>query len=505
MIPLLCTLLLAQDPQPADKKWTVSGSVVNALTGEVLRKALVALHRNAPPFSAMTDAEGKFSIEGTGQGEFQLHASRRGFLDFVDSRNLKVNRDVKGLTIKLTPQSVLAGHVVDEDGDPVANGGVFVMRSIAGHVVFSQTSQTDADGYFVVAGLSAGRYTVAATNLTVFGVALSAAQSAVDYVRTYYPNSVTAEGAVPINLTAGVENRSLVIRQRRERVFRLRGRVTNLPKEYVSLVLSPRGNPWAQLPSDMSQIDADGKFEFTGILPGSYVVHMSQVPAETMFCRIPITVDRDIDDLTVDLSPGATITGSLKMEGSAKPPAHWPEVHFAGPESSPNSAIKEDGTFIWSSVPPDIYKTWLTPEDGIYFKSLRFNGQPASMTALDLTSDSGGVLEIILSANAAEISGIVRDKDGAPSAEKLVTLWRAGESPRSVQSSTNGSFRFGGLAPGEYRVAAWEEIEAVLADVPEFIDRFKSSEVTVKEGSKENIDVRIVSKSAIEQEVAKLQ
>lgn len=505
MIPALLLLaLLAQEPQPADKKWTLKGTVVNALTGELLSKAIVTLQGSPASQSAMTDAEGKFGIEGTGPAEFEVFASRQGFIGFRDGAKLTMAEGVKkDLAIKMTPQCVLAGHVLDEDGDPVDTGGVIVTRIVAGHEISSETTAVDADGYFLMATLPAGRYIVAASLVRIFFFAPALPHTGLDYVRTYYPNSLTAANSIPVVLTAGAQNRSLEIRLRRERVFRVRGRVTNLPKNYLGLSLTSSATGY-QADSPFSQIDSDGKFEFKGVLPGDYVIQLAQFPGATMFCRIPITVSHDIEGLTVDLAPGTTISGSLKMEGSAAPPAHWPIVHFAGTDSSPNSSIKEDGTFEWSNVPPDTYKTWLTPGESVYLKSLRYNGQPASMTAWDLTTRGDGTLEIILSPNVAEISGVVRDQDGAPIGAKLVTIWRMGEEPRSTLSNADGSFQFGGLAPGEYRLLAWEEIEETRAVVPEFVRQFKASEVTLEEGSHGGIDLKLIPKSAIDEGVAKL-
>jgi len=513
VIPLFFAFLLAQEPPSDGTKWIVKGSVINALSGEPLRKTTVTL-KGAAHYSAVTDAEGKFSIEGDQPDEFELYATRQGFINFVDARKFKLSRSgKKDLAIKLTPQCVLAGRVVDEDGDPVENADVFIVRRIAGRESFSQSVNTDDEGHFSVTGLDAGSYIVSASDPRAENAEAWSPHPRVDYVRTYYPNSVAAAGAVPLVLLAGMENRNLEIRLRKERVFHLRGHITNLPKLYGSLQLVS-ASAAKQQPEANGQI-RDGKFEFTGILPGAYIVQMSpgsfnrenrQFVNSTMFCRIPLIVgDRDIDDLTVDLSPGATISGSAKMEGSAQPPSNWPQVYMRGEDSVRAMSIKEDGAFTWSDVPPDVYETKLAPMEGVYLKSIRFNGQPVSTTAWDLTSGAGGTLEIILSANAAEVSGIVRDQDGAPAADKIVTIWRPGEAPRSAPSNADGTFRFGSLAPGEYHVVAWEEIERDWATTPEFIGRFKASEVKVHEGSKENLDLKMVPKKAIDEEMAKLQ
>jgi hypothetical protein len=395
----------------------------------------------------------------------------------------------------------------------VENADVFIVRRIAGRDVFSQSVDTDDEGHFSVTGLQAGSYIVSASEPRAESAEAWSPHPRVDYVRTYYPASLTVAGAVPFVLAAGAENRNLEIRLRKERVFHVRGHITNLPKLYGSIHLASPGTVKDQ-PEAGAQIH-DGKFEFTGILPGAYIVRMSPdsfnrenraFVHSTMFCHIPLIVgDRDIDDLTVDLTAGATISGLIKMDSSAKPPTNWPLLYMVGQHVVRTMSIKEDGTFTWSDVPPDICETKLAQTEGIYLQSIHFNGQPVSRTAWDLTSGAGGTLEIILSPNAAEISGIVRDKDGAPAGDKVVTVWGPAEAPRSMPSNADGTFRFGSLAPGGYRVLAWEEIEHDWATAPEFLDRFTATEVKLQEGSKQNLDLRVVPKKAIDEEMAKLQ
>jgi hypothetical protein len=511
VIPLFFALLLAQEPQAA--KWTVKGSVINALTGEPLRKVTVTL-KGAAHYSAITDAEGEFSIEGERPDEFEIHAYRQGFMEFVDSRKFKIpGSGKKDLAIKLTPQCVLAGKVVDEDGDPMENAEVFIARRIAGRETFSQSSNADDEGHFTITGLNAGTYILSASDPRAGNAQAWSPHARVDYVRTYYPASLTAAGAVPLVLAAGAQNRNLEIRLRKERVFHVRGRITNLPKLYGFVVLAATDE--ARREEKASSQIREGKFECTGILPGDYVVRMSfwsfnretkQVADSTMFGSIPLTVgDHDVDDLILDLAPGATINGSIKMEGSAKPPSTWPLLYMAGESDVRTMSIKEDGAFTWSDVPPDVFKIRLAPAEGVYLKSIRFNGQPVSTTAWDLTSGAGGTLEITLSPNAAEISGVVRDNGGASAGDRVVTVWASGEAPRSAPSNADGTFRFGSLAPGEYHVLAWEEIEHDWATTPEFLGRFKSIDVKLQEGSKENLDLKMVPKKAIQEETARLQ
>src|ERR1700761_3005790 len=63
-------------PAPSDdKKYTVSGTVVNSVTGEGIPRAQVSVG----PFSMMTDSSGAFSFEGVTAGNFRVSAQKPGY------------------------------------------------------------------------------------------------------------------------------------------------------------------------------------------------------------------------------------------------------------------------------------------------------------------------------------------------------------------------------------------------------------------------------------------
>ena len=94
-----------------------------------------------------------------------------------------------------------------------------------------------------------------------------------------------------------------------------------------------------------------------------------------------------------------------------------------------------------------------------------------------------------------------------------VTLWnpkaaRTGiyDPSEGAITDRNGGFSIRNLAPGEYKIVAWEEIELGLSQDPGFRSRFESqaSSVTLRDGSHESVEVKVVGKDAIEAEMAKL-
>jgi hypothetical protein len=167
------------------------------------------------------------------------------------------------------------------------------------------------------------------------------------------------------------------------------------------------------------------------------------------------------------------------------------------------------------SLSPERYR--MTPTglpDGCYVKQIRFGGQDVTRTLLDLTAGSGGQLEILLSPNAAQISGTVRNEKGEIAKDVAVTVWQpvdgqpgAQEFIRSLRTDQNGSFKLANLAPGDYRVIAWEQVEPGMANDPDFRSKFESKATAVKlqENSRETVEPKLLPFDVIEAEAAKIR
>jgi hypothetical protein len=77
---------------------------------------------------------------------------------------------------------------------------------------------------------------------------------------------------------------------------------------------------------------------------------------------------------------------------------------------------------------------------------------------------------------------------------------------KTASTDQNGNFEIADLGPGDYFVAAWEDIEPGLAEYPGFLGRFKDSAVTIKleEGGAASADVKLVPRERIASEMAEL-
>ncbi len=111
----------------------IQGKVTDAVTDQGLRKSYVRLRGLD---SATTDDEGSYVFENVKPGSYVIEAEHRGYIDGqfgeADEQTIQLapGQLLKEINVKLTPQAVLSGRVVDEDGDPWTNATVNVFRSV---------------------------------------------------------------------------------------------------------------------------------------------------------------------------------------------------------------------------------------------------------------------------------------------------------------------------------------------------------------------------------------
>ncbi len=384
--------------------------------------------------------------------------------------------------------AVLAGHVVDESGEPFPSAQVRATRweIVAGKRRFTQSQGggVDADGYFLIAGLEPGTYTVDAHPDDL--------PNAVGGAEACQPTDLEGD----IELRAGSEVRNLRIALRKAHAFGVSGTAVHAAtgERIADAPLVLRAVEPKDAGSHYTRIRA-GTFKFTNVLPGTYFVETNPDGLtrddETggyrklgLCARLQVVVgDSDLSGVEVQLGPGSELTGSFRMHDGAVPPG-------AGLMLTPVEGIgpilglraQPDGAFRLTNVPPDRYRLRAGAPQDSYVLSIRADGQEIGDT-LDLTAGGAARLQILLAPNGALISGRLRSTD-----ENVeVVLWKPGRiEPRYAAVGQDGSFTFRNLAPGEYRVMTLENAGLIE---PEDLDTWKTLEsqavaVTVAEGAR---------------------
>ena len=212
----------------------------------------------------------------------------------------------------------------------------------------------------------------------------------------------------------------------------------------------------------------------------------------------------------VPLGSGAEVRGSVRTAGSGAQLPAGLQLELMPVNGDMRNAViapvDHGGAFHFSGVMPEHYTVSVGGlRDGYYVHSIRSGNQDLTHLPLDLTSAAPAALEIVLSPEGAEVRGVVRGPAGEIVPGASVRVWGADSTVYPATADESGSYRVGGLPPGEYRVFAWEEPDPALTIDPGIRNAFGGYATSVKLAgrAKEMVDLKVISREAVESELAK--
>lgn len=549
--PLLILLLttafsLSQDPPKQPKLCSVEGQVVEDPGGKPIRKVEIqmagadAASAGEPSiYSATTDAEGHFAMDGVKPGQYNLFLQRAGYVSSSKhsgrvrqarmSLTLEPGQEVKDIIYHMQPAAVITGKVVDEEGDPA--DGVLVVVAPANSSRRSrwysgQRAQTNDLGEFRVGGLTPGKYVVSASpghsgRAEVTNSSQSKKEEAV-LTTTFYPGTTDRAQAVPIQVRAGDEvsaNISLLS----TRAFHVRGKVgTSLSQAEEGAVILQSKDPLIWGSEREAVVKRDGTFDLSGVTPGSYVANLliaKQSGTDSFGAtNIPVEVTQsDIDNLNLVPSSPSQVRGRFRMDDGSR--IDWTRLYvvldpgndgqrnygyaiFRG--DTTNGAVKSDGSFEMKEVPAGQYHLLVNSNDAAlhdyYVKAVNLSGKDVGDSGFTL---AGGMLtlDVVASAKGSVIEGIVVDSKNhaVPDATVAAIPDASRRSRRDVYQNANtdqsGHFRLHGLNPGEYILMAFDD-EDLADDMtdPDFLKTVegKGETVKVEEEGKKQVVLKVI-------------
>jgi hypothetical protein len=244
-----------------------------------------------------------------------------------------------------------------------------------------------------------------------------------------------------------------------------------------------------------------GTFEVRDVLPGEYYI----VP-RTMgsgINRIAVDVrDRDVTGLSLEVFRGAPIDGVLTIDGRA--PGNVTARVLLNPVGNASPTYQgvtqravivkaEDGTFTIPNIPPTRYMletgTGLPPD--LYVADIRAGAVSVFDTGIDVGKEPPAPLQVMLRSGAATVDGVVRDGAGKPVANATVVLVppEARRENRELykfgKSDASGKFSVRGIAPGSYKIFAFQAIAGGEFYNSRFISKFefRGRSLSVSQGS----------------------
>jgi hypothetical protein len=333
-----------------------------------------------------------------------------------------------------------------------------------------------------------------------------------DYVPTYCPGTTDVATAAQLDVTAGGQLRDIMLRLSKAHTVHVKGHVAySIPgRQRVMVYLQPRTFGMAG-PLRPTQVDAKGDFDIRGVAPGSYsLTAMINDGSKSYQARAPIDVgDTNIEKANLTIGPGIEVTGHVRIEGTETAdlsnlrlmlqPRENGGIMFGG--FSP--ARLDDGrAFKLQDISPGLFNLMVTGlPSGSYVKSVRSDQTDVLASGLN-TEVPPKPLEVVLSPDAAQVTGAVQNPNTNRPAPGATVVLVPQEKERKEQqiyykqasSDQNGSFTFKDVVPGEYKVFAWEDVEAGAYMDPDYMKPIdsKGEPLTLGENDKKTLQLTMI-------------
>jgi len=354
------------------------------------------------------------------------------------------------------------------------------------------------------------------------------------YPAQYYPSARIPAEATVLTVASGEERQGIDLHLKLLPAVRVSGIVTG-PDGAVrnlGLKLVPAGaEDYNTLPETGTEAaatvtDASGTFTFLGVTPGSYTLKALRVPRPAITAPqamstievsgpngmimgmstsggpsgAPVTLpteptlsgsmtvavsDTDVSGITLALTPGVRISGTLVFNGGkgAPPPDQMLRASISINQASGSviqiltaaKRIEPDGRFMTVGYPQGRYtlSASMPPVPGDptrwRFRSATVGGRDVADAGLEVGSDEITSLVITFTDRSQDLNGAVSDSKGQPDSRATVFVfpadsqaWKQGQisarRTRAVRTTTLGTYSFVDLPPGSYHVAALADV-----------------------------------------------
>jgi len=544
LVPAACAKQ-ANPPEQVSKP-SIQGRVLQEPDGSPIRKANVQLNelpepglqgRGVAQYSAISDAEGEFTIAEIEPGRYFIVVEHPGFVQSGTgnrrtSITVQAGSGKNDLILHLQPAAIITGKIVDLDGDVMRDVSVMatlVGSSAGGRAVHSFGNAATNDlGEFRISELRAGRYKVTASPPQGSRPPDSKENSGKEqpiYLPTHYPGVLNEEQAVAVEIHAGAETR-VNFGLLTGRAYLVSGSVTGIPNKsgMAQVILQGMGGGVSQ-PGEQ-ELGEGGKFEFKNVLPGTYVARLivftfdGGKPAVQML-RLgqPIEVrNASVEGLLLQPEAGGQVRGKFRLDTEQK--FDWTqlsvmlmladgggaEFEVGGTNGLPTSSnVSADGSFELKNVPGGTYQLVVGASSNnladYFTKSIHLGGRDVTDSGFAVNAET--YLDVVVSAKGASISGKVVDDKGQAIANATVVDIPSAEHRGRLDlyqrstSDASGNFTLRGLSAGKYSVLAFEDLQEDVRQ-PDFLKSYGThgAMVELEEGTRKSVVLKVIPNDA---------
>ncbi len=499
-IPSLRQSPAAQSQTDSEKQRTatVSGRVI--LNGKPLSGVMVEfLPERRPgqagrvePLHAVADEQGSYHITGIPEGSYRVKILPNEYLIVVGSPypmrqkliNVAEGEKVEQFDLVLKRGGVITGRVSDASGRPIAGQEIkLTLISDNGKRQLSsynsaRVTMTDEQGVYRIFPLPEGRYLVSAGMTPPMGIGTQASRD-VYYPHTYHPGVSDPSRASVVAVSEGAETAGVdILIAEVMKTYEIKGRVVNAetgnPVEGIQISYTGHGKDggvfWPPSRQE-TRSNAEGEFQFQGLLPGKYNVYPITDRASGYFgdpalCEI---TDGAVDGVEIKLGTGGSVSGTVIIEGANDPlslaaRAKLLQIRIKSPVKTPQGVAYEgaaarvnaDGSFRLAPVRPGKAKFYTEPSyDGFWLQRIELDGTIIPDGLEIGPGENLSNVRVIVGYGSLKLRGEVKVIGGdlPPHIQISVSIHRVnvpGSGYMQSASDERGRFVFSNLIPGEY-------------------------------------------------------
>ena len=450
--------------------------------------------QTVPPSKVITDQDGNYRLSHLAAGSYQVVPVAPAFV--ISDNNsfrgqgkvvlLAEGENVEGIDFSMVRGGVITGKVSYADGRPVIEERIHVTQVVSSErqgmplpMPPGSTFYTDDRGVYRVFGLPAAKYKISVgQGSDTFGGGFGG-PSRSSFELAFHADAANPGEAKVIGLGDGAEanNIDITVGQRIPG-FAAAGVVvdaeTNKPVANLRFGIQRMVGDRSNFTSGSQQSDRLGAFRFENLTPGKYsIVNMPQPNSDLRGEALTFeVVDQDVVGLIVRVSRGASLSGTVVLEGThdktvqsniSRVRLHaYNRNEIGGSGFVESSSINPDGSFRISGLQPGVVQLQLSAQDrgslnGFVISRVELNGVvlPRGIE-IEPGQQIFGV-KIVVNYGSGSVRGIIKTGNGPPpsNARYMVRLVKAEEPSAMVgrpDVDARGRFVIEGIAAGTYEL-----------------------------------------------------
>jgi 5-hydroxyisourate hydrolase-like protein (transthyretin family) len=505
---------------------SLGGTVLNSVTGEPIRRAMVqaAATNSTQVRAVLTDSEGRFQFSALPESEITVLARKPGYFSGTDlnpydfqPETVHLVDDTASLTLTLLPEAIVTGHVATVKGDPIDDTSVRIFREVISngyrHWEAGAQVTTEEDGHFRMAGLRPGRYLLAAgPSLPTVRVLLSRGVRKEGFGTMFYPGVPDMDAATPLAL-AGGQQVTADLALKLEPAFQVSGTLVGFSAG-SGAALQFASKSGEVVPSPVEVDMQTGKFHGV-IFGGSYILQARGADSggRLFASDLPLIVTGDLEGITLPLSASINLPVNVEIRPSSNSPQQLALANFLPARDVAASSVRlissdlridnieyqaekgKDGAMTFHNLLPGQYSVDVTTTAPWYVRSA--TSGTVDLLREELTVGAGrrpDPLEITLRDDGARLKGSILV--GGEAADGWVLVCADQQlltNARTALISPGAGFEFVGLAPGEYKVLAFdrETFAALEFRNPEVLAPYlpRAATVTLHPGAEATLNI----------------